>query len=117
FRSAFRARFAEFDDAIALDEGWLLGTPAIVCRNALRDALEPLRGKKRISTGEALALLWAYVALRTDEAISPLVRPLVAEDNARRYVIAPDVLIQAQDGASLSAVVVRKKTWNTPKPT
>ncbi|HWS66035.1 MAG TPA: CocE/NonD family hydrolase [Steroidobacteraceae bacterium] len=116
FKEAFRERFAELHDSAALDEGWMLGTSPVALRNILWGTLDRLRAKKRISVSEAVALIQAYVGLRAHEEFADVVGPLLEEDDARRYAIQPDALIRTQDGATVSAVVVRKKAWDTPHP-
>jgi hypothetical protein len=117
FSDAFRERFSELDDGPALEADQALGTPVIVLRNQLERTLVPLQNKKDTTIAEAIALIDAYVAVRCYEAFAAVVGPLMAEDDSRRYVVQPDALIQTSDGATISAVVVRKKAWDTPHPT
>jgi putative CocE/NonD family hydrolase len=72
--------------------------------------------KDSIDINDAITLCKSYNIVQTYENIEPLARPLLKADDARRYSIQDSVFIKTKDGATLSAVVVRKKCFNTPQP-
>jgi len=65
---------------------------------------------------EAVDLLRKYQLYEASLATQPLIGPLLAEDDQRRYVIDDAVMIPTPDGATLSAMVFRSKTGASPGP-
>jgi putative CocE/NonD family hydrolase len=94
-----------------------LETPPAVSRNALLRLMERDRANKSVGLSEAVELVWAYVSYEAYRGIGPLIGKLAAEDDARRYIVEPNVLIKTADGASISATLVRPRTENKPLPT
>ena len=65
---------------------------------------------------DAVARIRAQENLEVFEKILPLAAPLLEADDARRYTVEERV-IPTEDGASVSAVVVRPKEASKPLPT
>ena len=63
--------------------------------------LERQKGKTTIALDDAVALLRDFDIARTYRDAAPLVKALIAEDDARRYVIDRDVAVKTKDGATL----------------
>jgi hypothetical protein len=116
FRREFRTVFSHFDDRAALDAEWFLGTPVGGFRNALSAALERHRQDDSLALLDALELIQIYTSSRAYAEVAPLLGPLVAEDDAHRYLIQEDVLIKTPYGATLSAITVRSIGVTTPQP-
>ncbi|MGN6394154.1 MAG: CocE/NonD family hydrolase [Mucilaginibacter sp.] len=79
---------------------------------ALRQAL----AKDSISLNEAVELCKAYNIYRVFERIEPAARGLLRADDNRRYIMDDSVMIKTKEGATLSAVVVRKRGVTAPQP-
>jgi hypothetical protein len=92
FRAVFRKTMARTDDR----------TSALVIRALTVDpkALDPAS-----QAGQVLPLVF------------PLVPALIAEDDARRYLIARDVQVRTPDGATVCALVVRPRSVAGRAPT
>ena len=58
-----------------------------------------------------------YQPYQVYKNILPLTQSLFLEDENRRYIIQDDVLIKTKEGATLSAIIVRKRGVTTPQPT
>lgn len=94
-----------------------LETPPANYQAALQRSFQQLQARTSVDLPTAIDLIWAYVAYDAFRAIGPLIGDLAAEDDARRYIIEPDVLIKTRDGATLSAVLVRSRAATKPLPT
>jgi putative CocE/NonD family hydrolase len=116
FQQAFRAKFQALDDkrAYAAAGSLLFDLPAGLAN--LQASLERQKSKNKIALDEAIKLVGTYEAYLVYKEILPLTKGLKAEDDARRYDIQNDVLIKTKGGATISAVVVRKKGVITPQP-
>lgn len=111
YRRAFRETFGQLDDRISaraiplfniVNELWM--------QPALQGDLERQKGKSSISVPDALALIRDYQTVQAYHASAPLLPELVAEDDARRYVINKDSSVKMPDGASVCALVVRPRS-------
>jgi putative CocE/NonD family hydrolase len=108
FSRAFRDTFSRLDDLAALRVASSLVFDLERARADLQQQID-----KR---GDDVALIRAFQVHDVFSAILPLTDTLLAEDDARRYLIDNDVLIKTADGATLSAVVARKRSLETPQP-
>jgi putative CocE/NonD family hydrolase len=110
FPQAFHDKLAKLDDrttALVMRE---LDTGAGGMRGALRQALGPLQGKTMLTLDQALALVHAYQVVHDYQDMRPLLPPLVAEDDQRRYIIADSFQVKTVDGASVCATVIRPRS-------
>ncbi len=117
FRQAFRSAFAGLGDNAARATQFSFGANLAAMQDDLQAALAPQKGKSTIALADALSLLHTYQVRDVYAAILPLADALIAEDDARRYDIATDVLVRTPDGAQIAAIVVRPKAVKTPLPT
>jgi putative CocE/NonD family hydrolase len=109
FRQAFRNAIGRLDDrtsALALRS---LGVYRWVLEQSVKDSLEKHKGKSVISLPDAVELIKAYQVEQAFRTFTPLVAPLIAEDDQRRYTIDQDVRVRTTDGASLCAIVFRPR--------
>ncbi|MEP1447649.1 MAG: CocE/NonD family hydrolase [Paraglaciecola sp.] len=58
---------------------------------------------------QAIDLISNYQLYKTYQSVLPIVVPMIAAEENKRYVVDTDVLIKTPDGASISALVVRKR--------
>jgi uncharacterized protein len=72
----------------------------------VHDALQTLKDKNAISLADALRLVRAYQVEQSYRAFMPLAAPLIAEDDARRYIIDRDIAVRTPDGATVCAAFV-----------
>jgi putative CocE/NonD family hydrolase len=116
FATSFHEAFAQLDDRDAFaSTQWLSGSS-----RGFRDALQKLfdkeKGKDRIEQDEAVTLIWTYMSFDAYRSAGPLVAPLVAEDEAQRYIVESDVSIAMTDGTRIAATVIRPKRVTSPLP-
>jgi putative CocE/NonD family hydrolase len=116
FREAFRAAYDKMSDEEAFRASTTFSFDLAQARDDLRAALEGLKDKDKIELLAALGLVRRYQPYQVYQSIAPLARALTQEDDDRRYVIQDNVLIKTKDGATVSAIVVRKRGVNTPQP-
>ncbi|WP_224369652.1 CocE/NonD family hydrolase [Hyalangium versicolor] len=107
---AFRETFARLDDRTSALVIRALGVDPAAFRPALREALEKQKGKSSISLADALALIRAYQVEAAFRELAPRVAPLIAEDDARRYVIEKDIPVRTPEGATSCVLVVRPRS-------
>lgn len=96
FAAAFRETMRTLDDKTAYQVGWTFGTSPVVLQNALRDALA--------KNGDPIDLVRKYFSAKATESFTPIIGGLLAEENARRYVIERDLRVGA-----VCATIVRPR--------
>lgn len=117
YREAYRAYFVGLDDLTALKtQYWLVGDPANA-RDQLHQSLARRQGQSGIALQDALELARLQAFISTYEQATRLAGALGREELARRFSIDDTVMIQTQHGATLSAVVVRRRAFDVPAPT
>lgn len=109
YRATFRAAFAAFDDRRAYDAAWSLGTSPQVLRRRWQSILDLQKDKDTIALADAVQLISGWADYQSSNVSWKLNEELTQEDDARRYVIEPDVLIRTKQGATLSAIVIRSR--------
>lgn len=116
-RSAFRAVFEPLSDLDASRAmHWLKGDADGLRANLHEAAMKQL-GVARMPLPDALGLIRTHYMLSTFETIGPHVDALIAEDDARRYVIDARGLVRTPDGADIATVLVRPRAAPGPLPT
>ncbi|HEX2078887.1 MAG TPA: CocE/NonD family hydrolase [Longimicrobium sp.] len=116
FARAFRDRFAQLDDATAAFAARaILLTPRTVAGD-LRWATPDQSGRTTVSLEDALVLLRVYAAVESYRAFSGLPPALVAEEEARRYLVEKHIPVRTPDDATVCAYVVRPRTAREPLP-
>jgi putative CocE/NonD family hydrolase len=116
FARAFRGAVRPLDDR----------TAALVLRSfnvdrqgqmqAAESARQKQKGKSTISLADAVALLRAVQADGAYRVFGELAPALIAEDDARRYVVQREVLVPAADGASVCALIFRPRKGRSRLP-
>ena len=114
---AFQEVFGRLSDRDAVEVAWFLGSPLPRFRQDLQAAIDQRKGKAAIGLADALTLIAAYVAEDAYRRAAPRIAALLAEDDARRFVVQDNVLIRTNEGATLSAIVVRGKSGPMRQPT
>jgi putative CocE/NonD family hydrolase len=117
FTKTFRDVVSHLSDRDAFTVTKWFGTPPVFFRDALQKSLDRQRAEDRIGQSAAVELIWEYVYFDAYRAFGPLVAPLDAEDDRRRYSFDNDILIKTREGATLAAVLVRPKSSSKPLPT
>jgi len=116
FAKAFHEDVVRLDDQDAYAADQWLQTPPGTYRETLQKLLDRLRTTDSISTTDALALMWAYVAYEAYRDFGPLIGPLEAEDGRRRYSVE-EAAVPLTGGARIAAFIVRPKNADGAVPT
>jgi len=74
------------------------------------------KNEKSLSPEQALHLLSNFQLYKVYEKILPIALPLIKAERLKRYHVQTDVLVKTPDGATISAIVVRKKGDNQKRP-
>ena len=109
FRAAFAARFAGLDNRQASEVGYSLGTALWRLRQGLSQQLERQPPGSEVNEAALLPLLRAQLTLQAYERMQPLAEPLIADDEARRYVTEPALRLPGAGDAQISALLVRPR--------
>jgi putative CocE/NonD family hydrolase len=119
FANVFNELFNHLDDKSALHiyTAFMTRNGVEELQTGLETSLLNLKNKDSVNINDAIDLCKAYYVFQVYKNIEPLAKQLLKEDDKRRYTIEDSVLIKTKEGATLSAVVVRKKTITTPQPT
>jgi len=96
-------------------EGWFTASTE-PSRESFQHTLDRQRGQTSITLEEALELVQAWFAYDAYRSADSLVRPLLAADNARRYVVEELAIPVAKD-ATIAATLVRPRGANDTLPT
>jgi len=110
FRREFRDSFARLDDKTSALAIRALGVNRSAQARAFAAALRQQNGKETISIADALRLIRAYQVQQAFRTIVPLARPLIDEDDRRRYIIDRNLSVKTPDGATVCAMVVRPRS-------
>lgn len=116
-KSAFEHYFGKLDNKAAHQAVSAFSYDLNASREALQQAMAPLKQKQTISTAEALDVLRKFHVYEAYKSLLPAAEVLIAADDANRYVIDENVLIKTPAGATLSAVVIRVRGEDKPQPT
>lgn len=116
FQQSFRNTFGRLGDVAAYraSSAWTFNVP--LTRDDFQAALDPQKKRDSISLEDAISLIRKYELYLVYRETSPLAEALQTEETNRRYDIRDDVLIKMPAGATISAVIVRKKGATTPQP-
>ena len=117
FQLSFRDTFSRLSDKDAYRVSSTFVYGLTQARNDLQKLLDQVKDKDRIELKDALNLARIYHPYEVYKSILPLTELLLREDETKRYIIQDDVLIKTKEGATLSAIVVRKRGVTTPQPT
>jgi putative CocE/NonD family hydrolase len=115
-RRTFATVFQDLDDKTALDSEYFLATPPRVFRQQLQHMLERFKDRRTLELSDAVSLIEAYLSTEAHQSITPCLGGAETHDDERRYTIDDNVLIKTREGATLSAVVVRRKQMHAPQP-
>jgi uncharacterized protein len=109
YAESFGATLNPLDDLDAYElEDWLTA-PTEPLRENLERALDQQRGKSSIALEEALDLVRAWFAFEAYRSFGAVVRPLLAEERERRYVMVEEVAIPIGKGAAIAVALVRPR--------
>lgn len=117
FKAAFREIYGRLDDRTAHAALFSFGANLDGMRGDLDRALDQHRGKSSLALADAVDLIRKYQVHEVYRGLLPLAPALVAEDDARRYVVDESVLVTTRDGASVAAMVVRPRAAAGRLPT
>lgn len=107
YSRAFNATMNRLDDLAAYEvEDWFVA-PTEPLQQTLQHALDQ-RAQSSITLEQALELVQAWFAFDAYSSAAGLIRPLLAEDNARRYVVEELAIPVSQD-ATLAASLIRPR--------
>ena len=109
YTRAFEETMMGLDDLTAYAvEDWFTA-PSEPLQRTLQHALDQRRGETSITLAAALELLQAWFAFEAYRSFASVAGPLLAADNARRYVVE-DVAIPVTQEATLAARLVRPRS-------
>jgi hypothetical protein len=110
FRQEFSDSFARLDDKTAALAIRALSVNRGAQERAVRGALQQQKGRETISLSDALRLIRAYQVQHAFRTIVPVARPLIDEDDRRRYIIDRNIAVRTPDGATVCTMVVRPRS-------
>ncbi len=109
YGDAFQATLSSLDDLAAYELEDLFTVPAERLQQTLQGELDKRRGTPSVTLDEALDLVRAWFAFEAYRSFDGLVRPLLAEDAARRYVFE-DVAVPVAEDATIAVALVRPRS-------
>jgi hypothetical protein len=117
FKRSFRGFFGPLDDIAAAKGLWWFVGSLDRAHNSLLAVMGRQKGKRSIVLEDALELISSYQFYQLLEILQPLGDSLIAEEDARRYMIDDLPLIKTRDGASIAAMMFRPRSAAKPLPT
>jgi hypothetical protein len=109
FQTSFREVFSKLDDQAAALAIQALSVNAGGLQRSLQFALGQFEEPARLSLDQAAALIRTYQAVQTFRSLPGTVGDLIAEDDARRYVIERNVQVATGDGATVCVTIARPR--------
>ena len=109
FRQIFRDSLARLDDRTSALAIRALSVSRPAQERAVIRLLQQQQGRETIALADALQLIKAYQVQQAFRTIVPLARPLVAEDDDRRYIIEKNIPVRAANGATVCTMLVRPR--------
>jgi uncharacterized protein len=110
YRETFHALISPLDNKTsALAVNHLSFDNLSQASQALEQDLAELKGKSAISPAESFKLISDYNEREVYRAFGSTSAELIAEDDARRYIIQKDVMAAMPDGGSICALIVRPR--------
>jgi len=118
FEQLFNELFTRLDDKKALHiyTAFLTRNGIDELQSGLENTLLNLKNKDSLDIDDALGLCRSYYVFLIYKNIEPIAKKLLKQDGNRRYMIEDSVLIKTKEGATLSAVVVRKRDVSIAQP-
>jgi len=117
YRRSYRDVLRSMDDHSSALLLRALRAPKDAMHRQLREDLDQQKGKRTVSLASALKLVRDYQIEEAYRTFTPLLPPLIAEDDARRYIIDTDILVTTPDGARVCTLVVRPRAATGRLPT
>jgi uncharacterized protein len=116
FAKAYRDAVPKLNDLDAFAMmGWLGTSPASL-QDAVQRIFDQRRAKGNIALADAVDLVHLYANFDAYRSFAPIVGPLNAEDEQRRYATQDDVLIEVKKGVNIAAMLIRPKSPAKPLP-
>jgi hypothetical protein len=110
YKQSFRDLVGPMDDrASALLIRALRGANQFLMKRDLEDDLVRQKDKNAVSLVDALKLIRDYQVEEAYRSFTPLIGTLIAEDDARRYLIEKDIQVKTPDDATICTLVVRSR--------
>jgi len=117
YGEAFSAHFGKLDDWAAAEVARAFAeTDPTELQATFQSDLDAARKPSNLDQADAIRLISDYLAATVYGQASRLAPPLIAQDDARRYISEENVLVREPNGASVCAYVMRSKK-NVPLPT
>jgi len=108
YRETFRDRIGRLDNATSFLVLRSMGATGL--DGALKRDRNQLDGKTSVSLAEALNLVRDYQASDAYRQFTPLAKPLIEEDDNRRYIMASAFPVKVPSGATICTLVIRPRT-------
>jgi len=118
FTQHFNELFSHLDDksALYISTAFISRTGVEDLKDDYQKDLLSFKSKDSINMNEALDLCQDYYVYTLYRNIEPISRQLLKEDDKKRYIIEDSILVKTPDGATLSAIVARKRNISAPQP-
>ncbi len=96
---------------------YALGWSLSMGQDYMHDLFRYYKKTKTLSRKESLNLLANYQLYKVYEQVLPIALPLLKIEQNKRYEVQTDVLIKTPDGATISAIIVKKRDDAQKRPT
>jgi putative CocE/NonD family hydrolase len=117
YKQSFRNGVGKLPDRAAALAVRALGVDSSFFDRDLKGDLDRQKGRSVISLADAVTLVHDYLPEKAYQAFALLTPILIAEDDARRYVIEKDVGVKMPDGGTVCALIVRPRAASVRLPT
>ena len=111
YTESFRETFGKLNDRTsALVLRGLTEVDPADSQQDLQSDLDKQKGKNTIALADAVKLVTDYQVAEAYRVFAQLDPPLIAEDDARRYISEKDIAVKTPDGATICATVMRPRS-------
>lgn len=118
FGTVFRNAFRRLDDKSAshIQTAFITLSGVQELEGQWQRSWTSAKNKDSLDLTEAINLCRNFVVFELFRQVEPLAKVLLSEDDNRRYIIDDSVLIKTKDGATISAIVTRKRSVTVAQP-
>ncbi len=116
YARAYRQTVPQLSDLDAFTLNRWLARPAYLSRAALQRSLDQYRPQPRITTDQAIDLIWSYLEFDGYRSFSTAATGLIREDDQHRYLTDDKATVMTSDGVQLATRIIRPRNAPTTLP-
>jgi putative CocE/NonD family hydrolase len=115
-KQTFVSSMSSFSDEELYKISSTMGWSLPMGQDYMFDLFKGYQKNDSLHVNQAIDLISNYQLYKVYETVLPVVVPIIAAEENKRYLVEADVLIKTPNGATISAVVVKKRGDSQKRP-